>query len=198
MKRFTINEQGVGTYVLDEKNTFTLDMGAVFGYAKLPPLAQNAVSFAVGHVLRNATAGKVKDKLAEAVEGIKDRIKALEAGKWSAHRETGEAGESKMSLLSQALARVLQIEPQEAAEMVSKEVTSALEEAGIDPETEADDLTDDEKKKKRKIAAQVRKGIADDPAVADAMLDVKAERLAAEKAANAAETAKGERKSRFV
>lgn len=178
MKRFAISNEGVGTYALAEGMTHQVDLQAVFGYNELGDLAKKAIAFAIGHVLRNATAGKMDDKakaegFKEANEAIAERIKALSEGKWTAHRETGEAGESRSSLLSQALAVVMGVDAQQAAEFISNEVRNALEEKGIDPDAENDDLSAEQRSEKRKIAAAVRKSIGDDPAVSVELQKIK-------------------------
>lgn len=181
MKRLQISDNGAAVYTLvgptkDANGAdvpaiqHSLDLNAVFGYSGLSPLTQKAVAFAVGHVLRNATAGKMGDDekakgFKEASDAIAERVKALAEGKWTAHRETGDAGESKNSLLAQALAVVMGVDAGQAAEFISNEVRTALEEKGIDPDAENDDLTPEQKTERRKIAAQVRKAIGDDAGV---------------------------------
>jgi len=171
MKRFTINGDGIGTYVLVPSTgdiaaqTVTLDMEKVFGWSKLAEMVQKAVAFATGHVLRNATAGKM-EKVADALAAIGERAKALADGKWTAHKESGEAGESRESLLARALAAVMETEPKDAAEFISGEIRGALEEKNIDPDIESDDLTADQKTERRKVANAVRKSIAEDAGVA--------------------------------
>jgi len=172
MKRLLINEDGVASYIVAsadpaknvEAKTVSVDLNAVFGYNGLGDIAKKAIAFAVGHVLRNATAGKMDD-VEKALEAVADRAKALNEGKWSERKETGETGESSASQLSQALAVVMGVKPNEAADFIVDQVRTALEEAGLDPDASNDDLSADEKSKRRKIAAKVRKSIGDDPAV---------------------------------
>ena len=184
MKRLAI-DAGKATYRVAEGKTVGLDLNEVFGFDKMPELAQKAIAFAVGHVLRNATAGKMEN-LDEALKAVQDRASALQAGKWTAHKETGEAGEARTSLLAQALAEVMGVTDAEAAEFISNEIRSALEEKDHDPDVESDDLTAEQKSERRKIANAVRKGISEDPGVAQSLANLKAQRAAAA----AAETAK--------
>lgn len=189
MKRFNINEQGMGSYLVADGKIASVDLNAAFGYNALGDLAKKAVAFAIGHVLRNATAGKM-DAIDEAFKAVCERAKALSEGKWAAHKETGEAGEARESLLSRALARVMKCEPKDAAAFISGEIRTAMEEAGIDPDADSEDLTADEKSLRRKKAAEVRKAIAEDPAVAVALAQVKLE-AATEKAQAVAKSAEG-------
>lgn len=173
MKRFSIQD-GKGTYVvLAAKGeaaalTSDVDLEAVFGFSKLNEMAQKAVAFAVGHVSRNATAGKMDD-LPAALKAVQERHKSLAAGKWSAGREGGE-GESRNSLLSQGLAIVMGCEAGDAAEYINERIQKAWEaaeiEVGEDGSLDAETLSKEDLSKARKVAAKVRKEIGDDPAVA--------------------------------
>lgn len=194
MERFKINPDGTASYQINEETTVSgLNLESAYGWSKLSELARSTLAFALKTVLRNETAGKMKDAATqkEAAEDVAARIKAINDGKWTV-RVRGEAGEARTSILARALAQVLDITPDEAADMVSKEIVAKLEEAGIDPETENDDLTDEQKKAKRKIGNAVRKGISDDPAVkaaADAIRLAALQAAAAESAKAAATTA---------
>lgn len=194
MKRLSINPDGTAVYTVADGVQHSLNVEQVFEWSKLSPLVQKAVAFALGHVLRNATAGKMgddakKDGFKDASEGVAERIKALSEGKWTAHRETGEAGESKNSLLAQALAVVMGVEPTAAAEFIANEIRTALEEKNIDPDAENDDLTAEQKTERRKIAAAVRKTIGDDPAVSVELQKIKLARAQAELEAKSKEAA---------
>lgn len=196
MARFNI-ENGVASYrINDDVVVGGLNIAAIMGNAEV---LQKTVAFALKTLLRNETAGLMKtaEQQAEAAENVEGRIAALNAGKWSEGRAGGE-GESTRSLLVQALARVLQKTPAEARDLIQGEINAQLEEQGIDPDTENDDLSDDAKKSKRKIGMAVRKGIGDDPAVKEAMLDIKAEKDKAEREALAKQKAEGKVQSRFA
>lgn len=195
MKRFAIDDKGVGTYVLVGASkaadgteipamAFSVDLEKSFGWSTLADLPRKAIAFAIAHVLRNATAGKMDDAekakgFKDAADAINERIKALDEGKWTAHRETGEAGESRNSLVAQALAVVMGVEPQAAAEFISNEIRNALEEKNIDPDADSDDLNAEQKTERRKIANAVRKSISDDPGVSVEMQKLKLARDAA-------------------
>jgi hypothetical protein len=201
MKRLSISPEGVATYTLAENMQHKLDLAQVFGYPQLSDLAKKAVAFAVGHVLRNATAGKMDEAakaqgFKDANEAVAERVKALAEGKWTAHRETGEAGESRLSLLAQALAVVMAVDSAQAAEFISDQIRTALEEKDIDPDAETDDLSAEQKTERRKIAAAVRKSIGDDPAVSVEMQKLKLARDQA-KLAEAQKAAEG-KTSAFV
>lgn len=173
MKRFTINDAGTGTYVVKPAEgdvaaiAHTIDMEGVFGFSKLNDLAKRAVAFAVGHVSRNATAGKMED-VAEASKAVAERLKSLAAGKWSAGREGGE-GESRTTLLAQALATVMACEPGDAAEYINEQIRAAWDAAKLpveeDGTLDAESMTKEQLSTARKAAAKVRKEIGDDPAV---------------------------------
>lgn len=196
MKRFNINEHGVGTYIVQPGDATgagamiaSIDLEKVFGWKGLSDLPKKAIAFAVGHVLRNATAGKM-ETIAEAFKAVQERAKALQDGKWASHKEAGEGGESRDSLLSRALAIVMSAEPKDAAEFIVGEIRTAMEEKNIDPETESDDLTAEQKTERRKIANAVRKSISEDPAVSVQLTKLKADAAAA-KAAEALKNAEG-------
>lgn len=185
MKRLNIAADGTAQYGIADGVSHSLDLNAAFGWQALNDLQKKAIAFAVGHVLRNATAGKMgddakKENYKEASESVLERIKALSEGKWTAHRETGEAGESKNSLLAQALAVVMGVDAGQAAEFIANEIRSALEEKNIDPDAENDDLTPEQKTERRKIAAAVRKNIGDDAGVSVELQKLKLARAQAE------------------
>ena len=195
MKRLIINPDGTGTYqVADGK---IVDAGAAYKrIMETPELLAQAVKFALGHVLRNATAGKMEN-VDEAHKAASERAATIAVqGKWAAHKESGETGESRTSLLATALARVMGTEPKDAAEFISEEIRTAMEEAGHDPDADSDDLTPEQKQARRKLANKVRKTIQDDPAVALALRDVKDERAKAEREELAKKAAT--EKSRFA
>lgn len=189
MKRLNIAPDGTATYTVADGKLATLNLNSVFGFDKVGELAQKAIAFAVGHVLRNATAGKMED-VAAAHAAVVERATALANGKWTAHKESGEAGESRTSLLAQALAIVMKVEAKDAAEFISNEIRTALEEKGIDVDADSDELTPEEKSNRRKIANAVRKSISDDPAVAVQLTALKAT-AAQTKAAEALKAAEG-------
>lgn len=179
MKRLTINPDGSASYFVSEGKTVDVS-GAWKAVRETADLTAAALAFAFGHVLRNATAGKMENP-EDALKAVQERAGTIQGGKWAAHKETGEAGESRASLLAQALARVMSCDPKDAAEFISTEIRNAFEEAGHDPDADSDDLTAEQKTARRKLANKVRKGISDDPAVALALRDVKDERAKAER-----------------
>lgn len=193
MARFKV-ENGIASYQINDSLTCTgLNVDKMLQNVDL---VRRAVDFALKTMLRNATAGKMKDAAsqAEAAADVQQRMDALNNGKWSERKETGEAGESSRSILALALAKVLGREASEAADLIADEIKQKLDEAGIDADAETDDLSPEDAKKRRKIATAVRKGISEDPAVAMAILDIKAARDAAARA----ELAKGGKTSRFA
>lgn len=190
MKRFNVNPDGTASYTVDEKNVVAVNFARIMSNADL--VAQ-AVKFAIGHVLRNATAGKMED-LPTAVEAVKERAAALDAGKWSEHREGGETGESRTSLLAQAIAEVTGGTPAEGAKFVSEEIARACEDAGIDADADESDSAET-KSKRKSIASKVRKGLSEDPAIKPVVARMRAEN-AAKAAADAVADAKG-KTSRF-
>ena len=203
MKRFSVSEDGKGLYVVQAaKDNATalasdLDMNAAFGFGALKagtPLSPQqvemlikATSFAVGHVSRNATAGKMDD-LNAALKAVQERHKSLAAGKWSAGREGGE-GESRNSLLSQGLAVVMGCEAADAAEYINERIQKAWEAGEIDVaddgSLDAESMSKEDLSKARKIAAKVRKEIGDDPAVALEVAKIRKARSDAELAEKA-------------
>lgn len=159
-------EGSVFTYTAAEGHSATLDLDKVPGldFGAIGEVGQQMIVFALSHLSRNATAGKM-EKPDEAIKPVQTRFAALLEGKFRAHREGGEGGESESSQLSRALAIVMGVEPADAAAFILSQVNDTLEENGIDPDADAETMTAEEKSKKRKIAASVRKQIGDDPAV---------------------------------
>ena len=203
MKRFSVLEDGKGVYVVQPQKgeaaalTSAIDMNAAFGFDALragKPLTPQqvemlvkATSFAVGHVSRNATAGKMDD-LQTALKAVQERHKSLSGGKWSAGREGGE-GESRNSLLSQGLAVVMGCEPADAAEYINERIQKAWEAGEIDVaddgSLDSESMSKEDLSKARKIAAKVRKDIGDDPAVALEVAKIRKARSDAELAEKA-------------
>ena len=207
MKRLSINEAGLATYTVAPAKgeaaalTSAIDLNAVFDYSKLNPMAQRAVAFAVGHVSRNATAGKMED-LSEALKAVTERHKSLVGGKWSAGREGGE-GESRTTLLSQALATVMACEAADAAEYINGEIQKAWHAAGIaveeDGSLDTESLSKEDLSKARKEAARIRKSIGDDPAVKLEVAKLRAANAAKDlEAANKAAADPNAKKSAFT
>jgi hypothetical protein len=181
------------TYAVSEKLKAELDLEKVFGFSKLGELAQKAILFATKTMLRNATAGRM-DKPEDALKAVKTRVEALMAGKWQAHREGGERGESEHSQLARALALVQGCEPADAAAFIAQLINEALEENGIDPDSDSETLTDEEKAKQKKIVRETKKGISEDPGVAVQLAKIRADE-AAKKAAEAVKAAEGQKSS---
>jgi hypothetical protein len=104
MKRFTVGEDGKGKYTLMPDFQVEVDVNKVLAN---PEQTKAAVIFALGHVLRNSTAGLLKDEFksggfSEAKSAIEQRSKTLNDGKWAAVRQAGESAAG--TLLAQALA----------------------------------------------------------------------------------------------
>lgn len=142
----------------------------------LPAIAKQALHFAFKTASRNATAGVLSDDPPSALKRVQERMKAWAQGVWRAASES--AGEPRTSLLAKAVAEVLGITPDEAAEQISAMIEGALDEAGLDRDNDAD------KAKIRKIGNDVRAQLrsAKDVAVVYA-------RMQAEEAAKRAESA---------
>ncbi len=193
MKRMSINEAGLASYSLLPDYSVQVDLEKAFGYSGLSPIAQNAVGFAVGHVLRNSTAGLLKDEykaggFSEAKEAIAARAKTLNEGKWAAVRQAGESAAG--TLLAQALAKIIGSDVKTAAEQIDAAVEEAMNEKGMDPEASQDELTAEQKTERRKLIAAVHKEFAKDAQVKAVMTQISAEN-AAKRAAEAAKEAEG-------
>ena len=160
-KHVKIAEDGTLTYTVAEGFAASFPLSLVLANEALN---KQVVVFALTHMFRNATAGKM-EKPADALKPILTRIEALKNGLFRAHREAGEGGESEHSQLARALAAVMGNAPADAAAFIVEQVNAALEENGIDVPLALDLMTSEEKAKARKIAAGVRKQIGDDPAV---------------------------------
>lgn len=190
-KRFNI-EGTTASYNVDAGMTASLDLSKAFpGWAQFPKNVCDALIFSLKTALRNATAGKMETEAdkKEAFDSVKKRCVALEAGIWAARRE-GTGGESRESVLARALAEVMKTTTAEAVAFIDEMVSKTLEENGIDPEADAESLSEEEKTKKAQVARAVRKSIAEDGAVAIAMAVIKA-KDAAEKAKAAAKANAG-------
>jgi len=193
MKRMTINEAGVATYLLLPDFSVTVDLEKAFGYTKLSPIAQSAVGFATGHVLRNSTAGLLKDEFksggySEAKDAISARAKTLNEGKWAAVRQAGESAAG--TLLAQALAEIIGSDVKSAAEQIDAAVEEAMNEKSMDPDASQEELTAEQKTERRKLIAAVHKEFGKDPQVKAVMTRISAEN-AAKRAAEAAKEAEG-------
>jgi len=185
MKRFNVTDGNIASYKLTEK--FTLDNLDVNKVLENPELRRQACIFALGHVLRNSTAGLMKDEhkptdFAEAIDAIKARAKSIfEDGKWAAVRQAGESAAG--TILAQALARVAGVEVKAAAEQIDQAVEEAMNEKGMDPEASQEELTAEQKTERRKLIAAVHKEFAKDAQIKLAMSEIS---LAAQQARVAA------------
>lgn len=182
--KFAVNDQGAASYTLSPDMKVSFDLNSVFaGFAQMSEVTKAALIFAVKTASRNSTAGKVEnaESLKEAFDSLKTRIKSWQNGVWASRRESD--AEPRSSLLARALALVQGSEPDEAAQFINAMIEENLVENGIDPEAESDALSDEEKKTKRKVQADVRKQISADPGVAAALAKIKAEDAAAKLAA---------------
>lgn len=158
--------------------------------AALPEWLQAAVHFAFKTAARNETAGKMKDKVAEAQASVERRLTEWAKGTWrTVTIATGEAKESGATILARALAEALGITPEDAAEQISAVIDAALDEAKIDTSDESAET----KKAAAKIAADVRKTLREDPAVFPIYTRITAED-AAKRAQKAAAGSTGESK----
>lgn len=184
-------ENGVATYTLDSDRAVSVDLNQAFGFNALTDAAKACITFSVKTAMRNCTAGKMStpEGVVEAYEALKTRAETWLKGIWTARRES--EAEPRSSLLARALAQVQGCEPSEAAEFINSMIDAALQSAGIDPEADGESLSDDEKKAKRKVQSSIRKEISDDPGVALALAQIKAQD-AADKAKLAAESAQGQ------
>jgi hypothetical protein len=176
-KRFNI-AGSTASYQVADGMIASLDLAKAFPGVMESPSAtiREAVIFALKTALRNATAGKMEtpEQIKEAFDSVKKRCSALEAGVWAARREGG-GGESRESVLARALAAVMGKTTSEAVALIDELVAKALEENGIDPDAEAETLSDEEKTKKAKIERAAKKSIAEDAAVAVKLATIKAE-----------------------
>ena len=175
-KRFNIVD-GVASYSVADGMTASLHVEKAFpGFTAGAETVKQAIIFALKTALRNATAGKMDtaEEIKEAFNSVEKRCAALEGGVWAARRE-GSGGESRESVLARALAGVMGTTTTDAVAFIDDMVSKALEENGIDPEADAESLSEEEKTKKAEVARTVRKEISKDGAVAIKMAMIKAE-----------------------
>lgn len=142
-------KQGTFSYVLgkvgDEEKVATLDVNKVL---ENPEFVKAALHFAIKTAARNARASIKPDEVAKAYEAVTSRFKAWGEGVWRAASEA--TGEPRTSLLARAVAEVMGIEPDEAAEQISQMIEAAVDAAGLSADEEGD------KAKIRKIGADIR------------------------------------------
>lgn len=197
-KRFNISGN-TASYQVADGMVASLDLAKAFPgvLESAHATIREAVIFALKTALRNATAGKMEtaEQIKEAFDSVKKRCAALEAGTWAARREGG-GGESRESVLARALAAVMGTTTAEAVAFIDEMVAKTLEENGIDPDAEAETLSEDEKTKKAQFARAVRKSIAEDSAVAIKVATIKAEDAIAK--AQAAEKDNAGKASKFA
>ena len=171
----------------DGSRVASLDLEAAFpGYEKFPEVLKSALQFAVKTASRNATAGMLSAEKAgydpdTAFKRVQERFAAWVGGKWAAVAEGGTTGESRVSLLSRAVAEAMGIEVTEAVALINEALQAAYDEAGVDPAEESD------KANVRKIGNHIRASLKEDPAVAVIYARLQAEESAkrAEEAASA-------------
>lgn len=140
----------------------------------LPDWLLSALHFSLKTAARNATAGLLKDKPEEAAKRVHQRFESWLKGQWRAASEA--AGEPRTSLLARAVAEVLGISVEDAAEEISKAIDDALEAKGLSRDEEGD------KKEVASVSANIRAALKMDSAVASVFA-----RLQAEEAAKRAE-----------
>lgn len=153
---FTHDITGDGTMVA------SLDLNAVFpSIISAGGVAVEALQFAVKTASRNATAGlldstKPAFNPAEAFKRVQARMTAWAGGKWLAASES--SGEPRTSLLARAVAEVMGITAEQAAEDITAAIDAALDEANLSKDEESD------KAQVRKIGNAIRGAIreADD------------------------------------
>lgn len=148
----------------------------------LPEWILAGLHFAMKTAARNETAGKMKDKVAEAQASVERRLEEWAKGLWrSVTIASTESRESSAGILARAVAEALGISPEDAATEISAIVEAALDEAKIDTADESPE----NKKAAAKIAADTRKVLREDPGVYPIYT-----RIQAEDAAKRAEKAK--------
>lgn len=174
-------KEGRFSYVVADK---TIEVELPPEVKALPEWILQGLHFALKTAARNETAGKMKDKVAEAQAAVERRLGEWAKGLWrTVTVASGEAKESSAGLLARAVAEALGISPEDAAAEISALVEAALDEAKID----SGDETPESKKAAAKIGADVRKTLREDPAVFPIYTRIQAEDAA--KRAEAAKTA---------
>lgn len=176
------------TYDVPGAGSASIDVSAIFGMSlkDMPKAAAGAVQFGIQTAARNATAGFFKTEPATALKRMQSRFAAWLAGDWKA-ASAGE-GESKTSLLAQAVSEVGGITVEEAAQIISDMIEAKVSEADLDATDEEDKPTI------RKIGQAVRDSFkeAEGVPVVYARLQAEAAQRRAEEAAKAAATPKAE------
>lgn len=155
------------TYEIPGHGVATLDVSLLS-----QEIIQKAVQFAFPTLARNATAGLMADEdKATAFKRVQERFQNFMDGVWRAGGGA-EAAERPTSMLARAFAEVMQIEPGEAAARIAKLIDANIEKAELSPDEE------DDKDSIRKVAAAVRKAIADTTEIAPVLARIKAEESA--------------------
>lgn len=152
MPKFSgVSEFKAGTFSYDVGGgkIATLDVAAAFpSIAVMGESELGALHFAIKTAARNARASIKPEQIEEAFKAVSDRFAAWAKGVWRAASES--TGEPRTSLLARAVAEVMAIDVEEAAEQISAMIESAVDAAGLSSDEDAD------KAKIRKIGADIR------------------------------------------
>jgi len=171
------------TYSIPGAGEASIDVSAVLGMklADIPQAAADAFRFGIQTAARNATAGFFGKEPATALKRLQGRFASWLKGEWKAASAGGE-GESKTSMLAQAVSEVGGITVEEAAQIISDVIEAKIAEADLD----ADD--DEDKPMIRKIGQAVRDSFSEADGVGVVLARIKAEAAQA-RAAEAAKNA---------
>lgn len=127
--------------------------------ATLPQAVKDAgLMFGLQTAARNATAGFFEKEPETALKRMSGRFKTWLEGVWKAAGAGGE-GESRTSMLAQAVAEAGGISVDDAADLITNVITEKVEEAGLGADEDSD------KAAIRKIGAAVRASFAGMPEV---------------------------------
>lgn len=152
------------TYEIPGHGVATLDISTLS-----PDIIKKAVQFAFPTLARNATAGLMADAdKPTAFKRVQERFKNFIDGVWRAGGGA-ESAERPTSMLARAMAEVLGIEPADAAARIAALIDSNVDKASLSPDEE------DDKEAIRKVAAAVRKAIADTAEIVPVLARIKAE-----------------------
>lgn len=146
-----VAEFKAGTFAYDvgAGKVATLDVKAAFpAIAVMEEHEVAALHFAIKTAARNARASIKPDQVEEALKAVTERFQAWSKKIWRAASES--TGEPRTSLLARAVAEVMGIAVDEAAEQISVMIEEAIDSAGLSRDEDAD------KAKIRKIGADVR------------------------------------------
>jgi len=142
-------KKGQFSYDVGGGKIASLDVAAAFpNVAALNEIEIGALHFAVKTAARNSRASIKPDQIEEAFKAVTDRFAAWLKGAWRAASES--TGESRTSILARAVAEVMEITVEEAAEQISAMIETAVDAAGLSTDEDAD------KVKIRKIGTDIR------------------------------------------